>query len=218
MRPPVVQARRTRRTWRWRSPAAPLRAPPAAPPASPPYLHDPAPPRTAATMSVMCGASASLPPARYTVHRFAVGLGGVASSQRAMPELTRTLDSSGTTPANRVLHGRNQAACRRGWRRTWSRRSNSCNADCALPCSRVRSANDRASTSFIAQRFSEGEGEGLAELAQTHAPSEQVFQTHPQTAGSLQGVPPSCCGRRVAVWSGACSNGPSGFGEAATTR
>jgi hypothetical protein len=36
-----------------------------------------------------------------------------------------------------------------------------------------------------------------------------------QTAGSLQGVPPSCCGRRVAVWSRACSNRPSGFGEAA---
>ena len=51
-----------------------------------------------------------------------------------------------------------------------------------------------------------------------------AFSPHPQsrptlrTAGSLQGVPPSCCGRRVAVWSGACSNGPSGFGEAATTR
>jgi hypothetical protein len=47
---------------------------------------------------------------------------------------------------------------------------------------------------------------------------------HPQSrptlraAGSLQGVPPSCCGRRVAVWSGACSSRPSGFGEAATTR
>jgi hypothetical protein len=39
----------------------------------------------------------------------------------------------------------------------------------------------------------------------THAPSEQ---THPQNSRSLQGVPPSCCGRRVAVWSG-CSNRPS---------
>jgi hypothetical protein len=44
---------------------------------------------------------------------------------------------------------------------------------------------------------------------------------HPQsrptlrTAGTLQGVPPSCCGRRVAVWSGHGSNRPSGFGEAA---
>jgi hypothetical protein len=36
-----------------------------------------------------------------------------------------------------------------------------------------------------------------------------------KTAGTLQDVPPSCCGR-VAVWSGvACSNRPSGFGEAA---
>jgi hypothetical protein len=39
---------------------------------------------------------------------------------------------------------------------------------------------------------------------------EKLSRTHPQsrptlrTAGSLQGVPPSCCGRRVAVWSGAC--------------
>jgi hypothetical protein len=31
----------------------------------------------------------------------------------------------------------------------------------------------------------------------THAPSEQ---THPQNSRSLQGVPPSCCGRRAAVW------------------
>ena len=53
---------------------------------------------------------------------------------------------------------------------------------------------------------------------------EKLSRTHPRsiptlrTAGSLQGVPPSCCGRRVAVWSGACSNRPSGLGEAATTR
>ena len=39
---------------------------------------------------------------------------------------------------------------------------------------------------------------------------EKLSRTHPQsiptlrTAGSLQGVPPSCCGRRVAVWSGVC--------------
>ena len=54
---------------------------------------------------------------------------------------------------------------------------------------------------------------------------EKLSRTHPQsrptlrTAGSLQGVPPSCCGRRAAVWSWACSSRPiSGFGEAATTR
>ena len=47
------------------------------------------------------------------------------------------------------------------------------------------------------------------------SPSEQLTL---RTAGSLQGVPPSCCGRRVAVWSGVCSSRPSGFGEAATTR
>ena len=39
---------------------------------------------------------------------------------------------------------------------------------------------------------------------------EKLSRTHPRsiptlrTAGSLQGVPPSCCGRRVAVWSGVC--------------
>ena len=50
---------------------------------------------------------------------------------------------------------------------------------------------------------------------------EKLSRTHPRsiptlrTAGSLQGVPPSCCGRRVAVWSGVCSSRPSGFGEAA---
>jgi hypothetical protein len=38
---------------------------------------------------------------------------------------------------------------------------------------------------------------------------------HPQSSITLQGVPPSCCGRRVAVWSGVCSSRPSGFGEAA---
>jgi hypothetical protein len=41
----------------------------------------------------------------------------------------------------------------------------------------------------------------LAQLGRAHT-------THPQsrptlsTAGTLQGVPPSCCGRRAAVWSG----------------
>jgi hypothetical protein len=44
-------------------------------------------------------------------------------------------------------------------------------------------------------------------------PSEQP--TLRKTA-TLQGVPPSCCGRRVAVWSGVCSSRPStGCGEAA---
>ena len=48
---------------------------------------------------------------------------------------------------------------------------------------------------------------------------EKLSRTHPRsrptlrTAGSLQGVPPSCCGRRVAVWSGACSNRPSRAGK-----
>ena len=31
-----------------------------------------------------------------------------------------------------------------------------------------------------------------------------------RAAGSLQGVPPSCCGRRVAVWSGVCRSGAQG--------
>ena len=40
---------------------------------------------------------------------------------------------------------------------------------------------------------------------------EKLSRTHPRsiptlrTAGSLTDVPPSCCGRRVAVWSGVCS-------------
>jgi hypothetical protein len=37
---------------------------------------------------------------------------------------------------------------------------------------------------------------------------------HPQlragATATLQGVPPSCCGRRVAVWSGACRTGRQG--------
>ena len=44
--------------------------------------------------------------------------------------------------------------------------------------------------------------------------------THPhprqptlRAAGTLQGVVPSCCGRRVAVWSGVCSNRPSRAGK-----
>jgi hypothetical protein len=64
-----------------------------------------------------------------------------------------------------------------------------------------------------------------------------MISPHPQsrptlrTAGSLQGVPPSCCGRRVAVWSGSVKDDVKddaseervrtdhqGFGEAATTR
>jgi hypothetical protein len=45
---------------------------------------------------------------------------------------------------------------------------------------------------------------------------EQRAAGHLRTAGALQGVPPSCCGRRAAVWSGgACSSRPSGFREAA---
>ena len=55
-----------------------------------------------------------------------------------------------------------------------------------------------------------------------HRSDTQLGQlSHTRTlraAGTLQGVPPSCCGRRVAVWSGPCLNGSSGFGEAATTR
>jgi hypothetical protein len=57
-------------------------------------------------------------------------------------------------------------------------------------------------------------------LPTTHQPSCRRRLTqlgsspnpHPQskptlrTAGTLQGVPPSCCGRRAAVWSAACSN------------
>jgi hypothetical protein len=34
-----------------------------------------------------------------------------------------------------------------------------------------------------------------------------------RSAGSLQGVPPSCCGRRVAVWRGGRSNRPSRAGK-----
>ena len=49
-------------------------------------------------------------------------------------------------------------------------------------------------------------GHNLGELSHTRAL---------RAAGTLQGVPPSCCGRRVAVWSGVCSSRPSGFGEAA---
>jgi hypothetical protein len=48
-------------------------------------------------------------------------------------------------------------------------------------------------------------------LSHPHAQSRPTLRT----AGSLQGVPPSCCGRRATVWSGVCSNGPSGFREAA---
>jgi hypothetical protein len=47
-----------------------------------------------------------------------------------------------------------------------------------------------------------------------HTPHPQDSRTL-RTAGTLQGVPPSCSGRRVAVWSGVCSSRPSGFGEAA---
>jgi hypothetical protein len=35
-------------------------------------------------------------------------------------------------------------------------------------------------------------------------PSQQI---HPQNSRYLQGVPPSSCGRRAAVWSGACRTG-----------
>ena len=51
----------------------------------------------------------------------------------------------------------------------------------------------------------------LLKLQVTHH-SGQLSHTHPQSrptlraAGTLQGVPPSCCGRRVAVWSGVCSS------------
>jgi hypothetical protein len=42
---------------------------------------------------------------------------------------------------------------------------------------------------------------------------EALTHTHPRadppSAGTLQGVPPLCCGRRVAVLSGVCSNRPS---------
>jgi hypothetical protein len=34
-----------------------------------------------------------------------------------------------------------------------------------------------------------------------------------QISRSLQGVPPSCCGRRAAVWSGGCSSRPSRAGK-----
>jgi hypothetical protein len=53
----------------------------------------------------------------------------------------------------------------------------------------------------------------VAALSHTHPQSRPTLRT----AGSLQGVPPSCCGRRAAVWSGVCSDRPSRFGEASTT-
>jgi hypothetical protein len=40
-----------------------------------------------------------------------------------------------------------------------------------------------------------------------------------RTTATLQGVPPSCCGRRVAVRSGACSSRPStGAGKRTTCK
>jgi hypothetical protein len=42
----------------------------------------------------------------------------------------------------------------------------------------------------------------LTQLGRAHTPHPQSRPTL-STAGTLQGVPPSCCGRRVAVWSGA---------------
>jgi hypothetical protein len=50
------------------------------------------------------------------------------------------------------------------------------------------------------------------DLVQTLTPPHQNSRFKPR-------CPPSCCGRRAAVWSWACSSRPiSGFGEAATTR
>jgi hypothetical protein len=56
--------------------------------------------------------------------------------------------------------------------------------------------------------------EGLTHLAQLSTPQSRPTL---RTAGTLQGVPPSCCGRRVAVWSGGCSNRPSGLWRSGTT-
>ena len=53
---------------------------------------------------------------------------------------------------------------------------------------------------------------------------EKLSRTHPRsiptlrTAGSLQGVPPSCCGRRVAVWSGVLSKPAIMVWRSGTTR
>jgi hypothetical protein len=49
-----------------------------------------------------------------------------------------------------------------------------------------------------------GVGSDTTGAAHTPTPLSQSRPTL-RTAGTLQGVPPSCCGRRVAVWSGACS-------------
>jgi hypothetical protein len=43
--------------------------------------------------------------------------------------------------------------------------------------------------------------------ARTHRPTLRA-------AGTLQGVPPSCCERRVAVWSGVCSSRHQGLDKA----
>ena len=42
----------------------------------------------------------------------------------------------------------------------------------------------------------------------------QFSHPHLRAAGTLQGVPPSCCERRAAVWSGVCSSRHQGLDKA----
>jgi hypothetical protein len=72
-------------------------------------------------------------------------------------------------------------------------------------CSGTRAATSRDATVRV----------GITPASAAHATIESISKLGPnwcslraptlRTAGSLQGVPPSCCGRRAAVWSGACS-------------
>jgi hypothetical protein len=62
--------------------------------------------------------------------------------------------------------------------------------------------------------------EGAVLGSNTNLSSSLHPQSRPtlRTAGTLQGVPPSCCGRRVALWSGVSPSRHQGFGSGTTRK